>query len=241
MRRSRAGSVVVVAVVVALAAPSAASAGGAPQLSSRRQFHRPGEVVELREDNVTKGPYRAFLRWAAYQPAGVGPVSLPPPQVEVGQVQVERSSEMYVRATLSFTVPALPDGMYEVLVCSPGCRDPLGDLYPGSFHIGTGPAAYEAEKPPSARAVTPPPTVAPPTSVPAPVPSPQAALDHVAGPGPGPGPAPVTGAIVARDPPTAAGTDRWSPVPIVILGAALAAGAAAGTLVRRRRRPAAPA
>jgi hypothetical protein len=167
-----------VAGLVVSAAASPASAGGYTPLRPDREFYRPGQTVRVSQEEVTKashewrGPYRVTLVRMGSQPVGVaaaGPVR----DRYVGDLRIERWSERYVRASLTFTMPGLADGEYGLQVCNPGCAETL-DLW-GSVFVGHAPPRWPepaAAPPPLPRTTAHPTTVPVPASVAAPAPAP---------------------------------------------------------------------
>jgi hypothetical protein len=205
-----------VAVLVSTAGTGSAGAGGVPGLTTDRPFLRPGEPAVLRQEHIFKpsrdwlGPYRVWLRWAAYQPANAASLPAPPGPLQIGTAVIERWRDDYVRASVSFVVPGLPAGLYETIVtcdrCDAGGEAALGN--PDRVFVGQEAPAWSR-----------PPPAAPPAG-------PPAAGVTV--------PAPVT--TVAPAPAAAEPADRrppwWMPA---VLAAGLAAWATVA--IRRSRRP----
>lgn len=155
---------VVVGVLALAVAPTAtAGAGGSSQLVPDREFYRPGEVVHLagdvyKSDRNWFGPYTVSIRPAAvaWEPGDHRPAGQHPADVTVGRLVVTRIDDMRVRAEVTFVLPKVTDGLYQVDYCGPDCSTRLGDLYESWFFVGTAPYVPST--------VLPPPTV-PPTTV----------------------------------------------------------------------------
>lgn len=117
---------------------TSAGAGGGAYLQPDREFYRPGDVVHL-SAFVTKldrdwfGPYTVSLR--SYG----GTVPGADEGIPVGRLVVTRIDDTTVRAEVTFVLPKLPDGTWEVSYCSPGCDRFVGDLSGGLLVIGTEP------------------------------------------------------------------------------------------------------
>jgi hypothetical protein len=168
---------VAVAVVVVAVVSTPAAAGGGPALVQDRESYRPGDRVDLQQEEVYKasrdwrGPYGVwmFRTEERYQPYNAAVVSAPVPRRHVGDLRVERWSDEYVRVSLSFTMPEVPYGAYELEVCNPGCTNEslflrgnlfVGDEPRGGTRFAPSPPARPARPDPEDT----PPSVAPPTA-----------------------------------------------------------------------------
>jgi hypothetical protein len=134
-------TIVVGTATVVLAPPAAG--GGPPGLAGiEGAFVRVGQRVSLRQEQVRKpdrawkGPYRVSLVWASHQPANADRPAPPPAPVHVGDLRVERWSDELVRVDITFVVPRLPQGLYDVVTCDRGCTGSVGELGTSSLFIG---------------------------------------------------------------------------------------------------------
>jgi hypothetical protein len=135
-------TIVVGTATVVLAPPAAG--GGPPGLAGvEGSFVRVGQRVSLRQEHVAKpdrawkGPYRVSLVWSASdQPVNASRVAPRPEPAYVGDLRVERWSDDFVRVDVTFVVPRLPQGLYDVVTCGPGCRGSVGELGTSSLFVG---------------------------------------------------------------------------------------------------------
>jgi hypothetical protein len=138
-----AATVTLVGMATVVLAPPAAGGGPPGLYGIDSAFVPPGRRVTLRQERVQKldrtwkGPYQVSLVWASYQPANAARPATPPAPVHVGDLRVERWSDELVRVEVSFVVPRLPQGNYDVVTCNPGCRDSVGELGASSMFVGT--------------------------------------------------------------------------------------------------------
>jgi hypothetical protein len=154
---------------VSVGSPAAHAGGGAWWVD--RDHYLPGEHAsawaalqwELTPGTGTPddGPYTAFLVNVADVEAGEqgGHGLRPEGSIAVGEVAIH--PEPYViagvniglhHATLEFTVPDVPFGLYGVVQCSADCTKPLGDITGGVLTIG--PASLLPPPPPLFPATT---------------------------------------------------------------------------------------
>jgi hypothetical protein len=225
--------VVAVAMVAALGwwVPPAGAGGGIALEPDRESYH-PGEVVHMAAD-ITKldrewhGPYTVSLHSFG------GTVPGAEEGFPVGRLVVTRLDDTTVRAEVTFVLPKLPDGMWQVSYCSADCNRSLGDLSTGFLLIGDPPPPPDlsafATTLPLAPATTVPTTAAPVTTS-TPVTSTEPAGATEAKEPAGAGEVVASGAVAAG----VAGDDgasRWW----VIGALAAAALLAAAVLLGRRR------
>jgi hypothetical protein len=200
----RGAAAMAAAAALTFVAGSPASAGGGTMLRPDREFYEPGDLVVLEGEAYKphrdwRGPYRLWLaRWPeANQPVNADGATGPVPKRYVGDLVIERRNELYVRASVSFTMPDLPRGGYDVQMCNPGCTDNLdwtrGVVFIGAGLVGRGPqpvvtADVEHEDPAPTAPVA--------STTPAPVPT---SLVTAAQPAPAPptGPAPTGPMLLA--------------------------------------------
>jgi hypothetical protein len=236
-----AATVTLAGMAVVVLAPPAAG-GGPPGLAGiEGAFVRIGQRVTLRQDHVRKldrawkGPYQVSLVWASYQPANADRPAPPPAPVHVGDLRVERWSDEFVRVDVSFVVPRLPQGNYDVVTCSPGCAGSVGELGSSSLFVG-------AEEPRWAIPTMPPPVPVTPdddapvttgsTAAPTePVVRPDAAVENVAAGFDRPSSAPAAAEPTAGE---------WLLLASLMAGLAVVVLASTVHGVRRRARPGGP-
>ena len=130
-----------------------AGAGGMPaglepvDFPSTSTVFNTGDRVHLvapyvsKDDRTWHGPYVVYLRpdrpldgLAGLAPAGEGSLD-----VAVGNLEINRVDEQYVKAEITFTMPKLEDGRYRVMTCNAKCTNPLGDLYDTTIVVGAVP------------------------------------------------------------------------------------------------------
>lgn len=201
MGRRIVGLVVGAVVIAAIAtfAGSPAGAGGANQLRPDREFYQPGDPVHLsgevyKTDLDWFGPYTVYLRPVDPTATGSDPrvrAGEHPGDIAVGRLVVTRINPQIVTAEITFVLPNLTDGMWQVDYCAPDCSKRLGDLYDGGWlHVGT--AAW-----------------VPPTTVAVPSPAPTPTVASVS-------PTPTTARVA---PSTTAGADLAAAEPVVAVEA----------------------
>jgi hypothetical protein len=162
-------SALVIALGLLLLAPSAAAGGG--WWSYIEVTHAPvaaGQRVEVKasvlfnsaadaEAAQQPGRYRVYLLQGfddsalerAMRKASPGDWwSLGAAEaIEVGPVAVDPADANFGTATAAFTVPELAAGAYHVMLCNPGCAEPLADVIPtAGFTVVGDPATAQLAK-----------------------------------------------------------------------------------------------
>jgi hypothetical protein len=143
------GAVVSLIVVVGITAASPAAAKGQPRGFNFDGYSVPGQrlsSVELLDIHgrrfLERAPYFAYLQnmgdaWVNFRwpsPSLDGPIPLGKVNLRPFRYRGERR----VEARLSFAVPEVPRGLYEVVVCNAGCAHRGRRLGPTGLYIVSG-------------------------------------------------------------------------------------------------------
>jgi hypothetical protein len=143
----RASSVVPLVLIAVMILPAAPANAGGSLMEPGRRGYGVGETATFRgsfsmsgslEGRLSDGPYIAYLA-----PVGIYDVDHPR-AIRLGEIRMVHSDAWGVVATVSFTVPSVPTGQYQLTYCNEPCTvDGIGDLMGGDA-IYVAPTRQEA-------------------------------------------------------------------------------------------------
>jgi len=133
------------ATLVLLAAMAPPASAGGSWLYPAEDEYSPGDQAVLQGDFghgqlgwLEDGPFFAFLRVDPDAVEASAPDAWPyihASDVPLGEIMFE-SGGINLIATVSFIVPELPPGSYEVTYCNDPCTNGIGDLIGGAISVG---------------------------------------------------------------------------------------------------------
>jgi hypothetical protein len=130
------------AIVIVLGAAPSASAGGA-MFDLPKDFYVPGQQVRAQSTVSLKVPSRGELDDGPYfahvaRVVGGARPSIPEDSIVTVPIRIEpRGGRRFGTATIEFTVPDAPPGLYVISSCDESCTTWLGDLVSSYFSIAT--------------------------------------------------------------------------------------------------------
>ncbi len=125
---------------------SVARAGGSTYLDWPDQYLVVGQMAKAHDADVSvNGP--SSLSWDVYLFHGnPGSDRLPDSAIRVGSASVRGGGNGLAAVHVSFVVPDVPTGTYQVRVCDPGCHRILGDLTDSTIYIADSVAVSQLQR-----------------------------------------------------------------------------------------------
>jgi hypothetical protein len=147
MRFPRSVAVVLVALTAWLALPGRPALAGGAVFEFDHRYYVAGQVAighttlslhGTGSGRLRDGPYRAYL---VPNNGWIHPPRVPPAAVPLGPVRMHRLGPGWlVRASVTFPVPHVAPGGYDVALCNTPCRDTIvGDLVGGWITVAASP------------------------------------------------------------------------------------------------------
>lgn len=68
------------------------------------------------------------------------------PITKIGTVELVHSDGNLVPARVRLTIPQVPPGSYDLMLCDSGCRTPLANLIPSAVHVTDDPVAAQTSR-----------------------------------------------------------------------------------------------
>lgn len=126
---------------------SVAQAGGYTYLDWPDQHLVVGQTAKAHDADVSVNGSPGSLRWDVYLFHGNrGGDRLPATAIRVGSANVSGGGNGLAAVNVSFVVPDVPTGTYQIRVCDPGCHRTLGDLTDSTVYIADSVAVSQLQR-----------------------------------------------------------------------------------------------
>ena len=126
---------------------SAALAGGGSWIEPYRTQYQPGDTVVMRGDagpgslgELESGPFYAYLRVDPLTAAAANFHTFPnihESDIYLGELQLKGREGWFYDISITFTLPDVPDGEYEIVYCNDPCTSGFGDFLGGWIMVKT--------------------------------------------------------------------------------------------------------